>query len=71
MRTKAPKQAAVVEGRRKWMTRGLQVEHHDRLRKVAAFMPGGTIQAAHDLVLDAGLPIIEQRLGIPSPAVVE
>lgn len=63
-----PKQA--LPGRRIWMTRGLRPEHHARLRKIAAFMPrippeSGTVQGAHDLVLEAGLPIIEARLGIP------
>jgi hypothetical protein len=51
-------------GRRVWMTRGLRPDHHDRLRKVAAFLPKGTIQMAHDRVLEAGLPVVERELGI-------
>lgn len=68
---RAVKAAKPVEnGRRVWMSRGMRVEHHEALRKIAAFLPkdkpwGATISRAHDVVLEAGLPIVMERLGIP------
>lgn len=61
----------IPEGRRVWMSRGMQIEHHDKLRKIAAFLPkdkpwGATITKAHDLVLARGLPLVMAELGIPN-----
>lgn len=52
------------------MSRGMQIDHHDKLRKIAAFLPkdkpwGATITKAHDLVMARGLPIVMAELGIP------
>ena len=52
------------------MSRGMQIAHHDKLRKIAAFLPkdkpwGATITKAHDLVMERGLPMVMAELGIP------
>lgn len=62
-------------GRRVWMSRGMRIEHHDKLRKIAAFLPkdkpwAATITNAHDLVLEAGLPLVMAQLGIPNEETV-
>lgn len=59
-----------AEGRRVWMSRGMKIAHHDKLRKIAGFIPKegpwtSTMTNAHDLVMEAGLPIVMERLGIP------
>lgn len=60
------KKRLALPGRRVWMTRGLDPQHHSRLRKVAAFLGStGTMQQAHDKALEAGLAVVEAELGIP------
>lgn len=59
------------EGRRVWMSRGMKIEHHDKLRKIAGFIPKegpwtSTMTNAHDLVMEAGLPLVMEKLGIPN-----
>lgn len=58
------------EGRRVWMSRGMRVEHHEKLRKIAGFIPKegpwtSTMTNAHDMVMEAGLPVVMEKLGIP------
>lgn len=53
-------------GRRAWTTRSMATTHYDRLRIVAAHLPkvgkASTMEAAHDLVMEKGLALLEKEL---------